>query len=322
MMNEKVGIQMRISTIGYVGKQGVKSIWRNKMFSLASIATMSACIFLFGLFFSILVNFQYIIRSAEEGVAITVFFDEEATDEQIQKIGKELKARDDVSEVKYISAEQAWEDFQKDYFGDNLELAEGFKDDNPLANSDNYEVYMKTTDNNQDLIARSKSLSSTQQDLVKFAQSLDGVSKVNKSDVVANTLSSVNMLVAYISIAIIAILLGVSIFLISNTVTMGITVRKEEIAIMKYIGAKDFVVRSPFVIEGLIIGIFGAAIPLGLLYVLYDKAVSYVMERFSILKNIIDFLPVNVVYTYLLPIDLSWGSELVSLEASLQYASI
>jgi len=277
------------------------------MFSLASIATMSACIFLFGLFFSILVNFQYIIRSAEEGVAITVFFNEEATDEQIQKIGKELKARDDVSEVKYISAEQAWEDFQKDYFGDNPELAEGFKDDNPLANSDNYEVYMKTTDNSQDLIARSKSLSSTQQDLVKFAQSLDGVSKVNKSDVVANTLSSVNMLVAYISIAIIAILLGVSIFLISNTVTMGITVRKEEIAIMKYIGAKDFVVRSPFVIEGLIIGIFGAAIPLGLLYVLYDKAVSYVMERFSILKNIIDFLPVNVVYTYLLPIGLIMG---------------
>ena len=209
--------------------------------------------------------------------------------------------------MKYISAEQAWEDFQKDYFGDNLELAEGFKDDNPLANSDNYEVYMKTTDNSQDLIARSKSLSSTQQDLVKFAQSLDGVLKVNKSDVVANTLSSVNMLVAYISIAIIAILLGVSIFLISNTVTMGITVRKEEIVIMKYIGAKDFVVRSPFVIEGLIIGIFGAAIPLGLLYVLYDKAVSYVMERFSILKNIIDFLPVNVVYTYLLPIGLIMG---------------
>ena len=278
------------------------------MFSLASIATMSACIFLFGLFFSIPAKLSvYYPKSAEEGVAITVFFDEEATDEQIQKIGKELKARDDVSEVKYISAEQAWEDFQKDYFGDNPELAEGFKDDNPLANSDNYEVYMKTTDNNQDLIARSKSLSSTQQDLVKFAQSLDGVSKVNKSDVVANTLSSVNMLVAYISIAIIAILLGVSIFLISNTVTMGITVRKEEIAIMKYIGAKDFVVRSPFVIEGLIIGIFGAAIPLGLLYVLYDKAVSYVMERFSILKNIIDFLPVNVVYTYLLPIGLIMG---------------
>lgn len=299
---------MRISTFGYVGKQGVKNIWRNKMFSLASIATMSACIFLFGLFFSILVNFQYIIKSAEEGVAITVFFNDDATEEQKKEIGEQLESRDDVSEVKYVSADEAWAEFQKEYFGDNPELAEGFKDDNPLAGSDNYEVYMKTVKgDNKDLIAKSKSLSATQQDLVKFAQSLDGVRQVNKSDVVANTLSSVNMLVAYVSIAIIAILLGVSIFLISNTVTTGITVRKEEIAIMKYIGAKDFVVRSPFVIEGLIIGLFGAVIPLALLYFLYDKAVVYIMEKFSILKNIITFLPVGNVYIYLLPIGLVMG---------------
>ena len=299
---------MRISTFGYVGKQGVKNIWRNKMFSLASIATMSACIFLCGLFFSILVNFQYIIKSAEEGVAITVLFNDDATEEQKKEIGEQLESRDDVSEVKYVSADDAWAEFQKDYFGDNPELAEGFKDDNPLAGSDNYEVYMKTVKgNNKDLIAKSKSLSATQQDLVKFAQSLDGVRQVNKSDVVANTLSSVNMLVAYVSIAIIAILLGVSIFLISNTVTTGITVRKEEIAIMKYIGAKDFVVRSPFVIEGLIIGLFGAVIPLALLYFLYDKAIVYIMEKFSILKNIITFLPVGNVYIYLLPIGLAMG---------------
>lgn len=299
---------MRISTFGYVGKQGVKNIWRNKMFSLASIATMSACIFLFGLFFSILVNFQYIIKSAEEGVAITVFFNDDATEEQKKEIGEQLESRDDVSEVKYVSADDAWSEFQKEYFGDNPELAEGFKDDNPLAGSDNYEVYMKTVKgDNKDLIAKSKSLSATQQDLVKFAQSLDGVRQVNKSDVVANTLSSVNMLVAYVSIAIIAILLGVSIFLISNTVTTGITVRKEEIAIMKYIGAKDFVVRSPFVIEGLIIGLFGAVIPLALLYFLYDKAIVYIMEKFSILKNIITLLPVGNVYIYLLPIGLAMG---------------
>ena len=299
---------MRISTFGYVGKQGVKNIWRNKMFSLASIATMSACIFLFGLFFSLLVNFQYIIKSAEEGVAITVFFNVDATQEQKDAIGEQLRSRDDVSKVNYISAADAWESFQKEYFGDNPERAEGFKDDNPLASSDNYEVYMKTLKgNSKDLIAKSKSLSATQQDLVKFAQSLDGVREVKKSDVVANTLSSVNMLVAYVSIAIIAILLGVSIFLISNTVTTGITVRKEEIAIMKYIGAKDFVVRSPFVIEGLIIGLFGAVIPLALLYFLYDKAVGYIMEKFSILKNIITFLPVGNVYIYLLPIGLAMG---------------
>lgn len=301
---------MRISTLGYVGKQGVKNIWRNKMFSLASIATMSACIFLFGLFFSILVNFQYIIRSAEEGVAITVFFEPDATDEQKQEIGDQLRNHEGVSDVVYVSAEEAWEEFQQQYFGDNTELAEGFKDDNPLATSDNYEVYMQTVDDgsdNESVFARSRSLSATQNDLVEFAQSLDGVRQVNKSDVVANTLSSVNTLVAIVSIAIIIILFGVSIFLISNTVTMGITVRREEIAIMKYIGAKDFVVRSPFVIEGVIIGIFGAAIPLTLLYFLYDRAVQYIMTRFSILQNIIDFLPVGSVYQVLLPIGILMG---------------
>ena len=300
---------MRISTIGYVGKQGVKNIWRNKMFSLASVATMSACIFLFGLFFSILVNFQYIIRTAEEGVAITVFFEEDATDEQKEEIGQQLAEHEGVADVNYVSADEAWGEFQKEYFGDNPELAEGFKDDNPLASSDNYEVYMETVENDdQSLVARSRSLSETQNELVEFAQGLDGVREVNKSDVVAKTLSSVNALVAIVSIAIIVILFGVSIFLISNTVTMGITVRKEEIAIMKYIGAKDFVVRSPFVIEGLIIGIFGAAIPLTLLYFLYDRAVQYIMTKFSILQNIIDFLPVGTVYQILLPVGLSMGS--------------
>lgn len=278
------------------------------MFSLASIATMSACIFLFGLFFSILVNFQYIIRTAEEGVAITVFFEEDATDEQKEEIGQQLAEHEGVADVNYVSADEAWGEFQKEYFGDNPELAEGFKDDNPLASSDNYEVYMETVENDdQSLVARSRSLSETQNELVEFAQGLDGVREVNKSDVVAKTLSSVNALVAIVSIAIIVILFGVSIFLISNTVTMGITVRKEEIAIMKYIGAKDFVVRSPFVIEGLIIGIFGAAIPLTLLYFLYDRAVQYIMTKFSILQNIIDFLPVGTVYQILLPVGLIMG---------------
>ena len=299
---------MKISTLGYVGKQGVKNIGRNKMFSIASVATMSACIFLFGLFFSILLNFQYIVKTAEEGVAITVFFDYDVTQRQVDDIGESLQSRDDVSEVNYVSADDAWDKFKKEYFSDNEELADGFKNDNPLAGSDHYEVYMKTIeDDGASLSVRSKSLASTQQDLVKFAKGLDGVRKVNKSDVVANTLSSVNVLVGYVSIAIIAILFGVSIFLISNTVTMGITVRKEEIAIMKYIGAKDFVVRSPFVIEGLIMGIFGAIIPLALLYVLYGKAVEYVLTKFKILNNIIDFLPVTSVYRYLLPIGILLG---------------
>ena len=276
---------MRISTFGYSMKQGVKNIGRNKMFSIASIATMSACIFLFGLFYSIVMNFNYIVDKAEQGVAITVFFNEDATQEQKDKIGEDLKKEDGVLEVNYISAEEAWNKFQDDYFGDSKEAAEGFKNDNPLANSDNYEVYMS--------------------DVSK--QKLDGVRKVNKSDTVAKTLTSVNKLVGIISAAIILILLAVSIFLISNTVTMGITVRREEIAIMKYIGAKDGFVRAPFVFEGLLIGVIGAIIPLVMLYFMYDKAVSYVMTRYSLLNNIVDFLPVMRVYRTLLPVGIALG---------------
>ena len=299
---------MRPSTIWYTLKQGIKNIKRNFMFSIASIITMAACIFLFGIFFSIVNNVNTLAHKVEEDVPITVLFNEGTTQEQMDAVGELIRQRPEVSKIEFESGDEAWEKMKQEYFGDDSEAADGFKDDNPLAGSDNYEVYMKTVKgDNKDLIAKSKSLSATQQDLVKFAQSLDGVRQVNKSDVVANTLSSVNMLVAYVSVAIIAILLGVSIFLISNTVTTGITVRKEEIAIMKYIGAKDFVVRSPFVIEGLIIGLFGAIIPLALLYFLYDKAVVYIMEKFSILKNIITFLPVGNVYIYLLPIGLAMG---------------
>ena len=284
---------MRISTVGYSMKQGVKNIGRNKMFSIASIATMAACIFLFGLFYSIVINFNYIVEKAEEGVAITVFFEEDATQSQKDKIGDELKTADGVLEVNYISADEAWDKFKGDYFGESGDLAEGFKSDNPLANSDNYEVYMEDV--------------SKQKDVVAFAEGLEGVRKVNKSDVVAKTLTSVNKLVGYVSVAIIAILLAVSIFLISNTVTMGITVRREEIAIMKYIGAKDGFVRAPFVIEGLIIGAVGAVIPLVMLYFMYDKAISYIMTRFSLLNNIVDFLPVATVYKTLLPVGIVLG---------------
>jgi len=284
---------MRFGTLRYSVKQGVKNIARNRMFSIASIATMAACIFLFGIFFSIITNFNYIVEKAEEGVAIVVLFEEDATDKQVKKIGKKLEKFNGVLEVKYVSAEEAWDEFQKSYLGDNPELAEGFKDDNPLANSDNYEVYLETVER-QDAV-------------VEYAEGLEGVRKVNRSDVVAKTLENFNKLLTIISVAIISILLVVAVFLISNTVSMGITIRKEEIAIMKYIGAKDSFVRAPFVIEGILIGVVGAAIPLVVIYFAYGKVVNSIMERFSILNTIMDFLPAGQVYKTLLPVGLALG---------------
>lgn len=283
---------MRLSTLLYSVKQGFKNIRRNKMFSIASIATMAACIFLFGIFYSIIINFQYIVEKAEEGVAIVVFFEDEATDMQKQSIKMALEGRSDVLEVKYVSAEEAWEEFQKEYFGENTDAAAGF-DKNPLGKSDNYEVYMKSIE--------------SQKDLVAYAESLDGVRQVNKSDMVANALTNINVLLAYGSGVIILILLVVAIFLISNTVAMGITIRREEIAIMKYIGAKDSLVKAPFIIEGILIGTMGAALPLFLLYFVYEKTTYYVLHKFSILNTILDFLSVGTVYRTLLPIGLLLG---------------
>lgn len=182
---------MKISTVGYSTKQGVKNIFRNKLFSLASVATMAACIFVFGLFFAIVMNFNYMVQKAEEGVAITVFFKEGTAQEQIDAIGADLKGQQGVLRVEYVSAEDAWAEFQDDYFAGNEDAAEGFADDNPLINSNHYEVYMSDV--------------SKQQDIVEHAQSLEGVGNVNKSDVVAKTLTKLNSLIWYVSIAIIAI---------------------------------------------------------------------------------------------------------------------
>ena len=281
---------MRFSTLIYTIKQGIVNIFRNKWYSLASMATISACLFMFGIFYSLVANFQYIVKEAQDGVAVTVFFEEGISDERIAEIGSLIEKRAEVSHVNFVSADAAWESFKDDYLG---EYADGFGDDNPLPNSANYEVYLNDV--------------SMQDSLVTYVESLDGVRRVNRSEVTANTLSGMNKLIGYASAGIIAILLAVSIFLISNTVTMGITVRREEIAIMKYIGAKDGFVRAPFIIEGILIGLVGAAIPLGILYVLYNKAITYILTKFSLLNNILDFLPVGQVYKTLLPVGLLLG---------------
>lgn len=284
---------MRISTIAYILKQGFKNIWNNLRFSLASIATMSACIFLFGLFLSLLMNFRYVVHSAEEGVAVIVYFENGTKQEQIDQIGSQIEKRAEVSNMEYISADEAWEEYKDIYLeGEDEEIAEGFKE-NPLANSARYNVYLKNVEK--------------QSDLVKFIEGLDGVRKVEQSKQAADTLSSFNKLIAYVSVIIILILLAVAFFLISNTITMGISIRQEEIGIMKLIGATDFFVRSPFVIEGILLGAIGAALPLGALYIMYDKAIGYIVSKFSVLGNFLQFLDVWTVFQFLLPVGIGLG---------------
>ena len=283
---------MRPSTIWYTLKQGVKNIKRNWMFSLASIITMAACIFLVGVFYSLVTNVDNIAHKVEQEVPITVFFDEGTTDEQMQEVGNLIQARPEVERVEFESGDQAWQNFKDKYF-QGSDAADGFKDDNPLVNSSNYQVYLNQIEK--------------QTELVNYIQSLEHVREVNQSEQAANTLGSFNKLVSYASIIIIAILLLISIFLINNTVSVGISVRKEEIGIMKYIGATDAFVRAPFVLEGMVLGVIGAAIPLAALYFLYNTAVEFILTKFNVLTGVVDFIPVWQIYQVLLPIGLLLG---------------
>lgn len=280
---------MRISTFFYCLGQGFKNLTRNRWYTLASVATISACLFLFGMFYAIVTNFQHIVKTAEEGVSVTVFFDEGTTEDQMLSVKNLLEQRVEVREIVYVSAEEAWDSFKEQYLG---EYADGFTE-NPLADSANLQIYLNDI--------------SMQQDLVTYLESMDGIRRVNRSEVTATTLTGANRLIAVVSAGIIIILLLVSIFLISNTVTIGISVRKEEINIMKYIGATDFFVRAPFVFEGILIGIIGSVVPLVILFFVYRQAIEYVASRFSMLSGILRFLPWGEIYSSLAPIAIAIG---------------
>lgn len=284
---------MNVRTFFYSLKQGIINLKRNKLFTLASIGTIAACIFLIGLFYAVIINLQNIVKTAEENVAITIFFNEDATDAQIQSIGDSIKKRAEFGTIRYISPEEAWEQYKKDYFSEEPELAEGFKDDNPLANSDSYRVTLSDI---------------TMQDaFVTFVKNLEGVRKVNYSESTADTMTEFGKMIAFISVAIVSILLAVGIFLISNTIVVGITVRREEISIMKLIGAKDSFVRAPFIVEGVLIGIIGALLPVGILYLIYRKAIVYIIEQFNAIESVVRLVETQDVFSVLTPAALIIG---------------
>lgn len=284
---------MKIRSFFYHIKDGFKNIYRNRLFSLASIATIAACIFLFGVFYSIMMNFEYMVKKAENEICVTVFFEEGLSDTDIRKLGDTISNRVEVSSVHYTTAEEAWDSFRDEYFAGYPELAEGFKDDNPLINSDSYEVYLSDA--------------GMQTTLVTYLENLEGIRQVNRSEVTASSLSSAAKLVGYISVAVIVILLAVSIFLITNTIVIGITVRKEEISIMKFIGATDSFVNAPFFVEGIAIGIIGSILPLFILGYIYQSVVGYVLGKFSILSNILAFMPASEVFKVLVPVAIILG---------------
>ena len=282
-----------MNTFCYGIKQGFKNIWHNRLFSLAAVGTIAACLFLFGIFYALVSNFQNIVRNVESNVGLTVFFEEDITEKKIQAIGTKIKGYQEVEKVEYISAEEAWENFKEEMYQGDEELAETFGGDNPLEDSASYEVYLKEVSAQKEVIAR--------------IEKLDGVRTVNSSDTVATGLGRFHRLAAYVSVTMIVLLLFVSVFLISTAVATGIRVRQAEISIMKYIGATDLFVRLPFVFEGLLVGLAGAVIPLVILWGVYEKVITFILKHFSVLSAWLTFVPVKEEFMVLIPVSLCVG---------------
>ena len=179
--DQKGGIWHEISTLIYCTKEGMRNIIRNIWFSLASVAIISACIFLFCMFFGLIANVQYMVLNHRIYSRNHGFFNEDMSEDDIQKIGDEIRARDEVKEVKYVSAEEAWENFKKEYFKGVEDLAVlEFADDNPALAKFGvpYEIYLKDID--------------MQDDMVAWLGTVQGIRKINYSSDTASGLSSFN----------------------------------------------------------------------------------------------------------------------------------
>ena len=282
-----------METIFFCLREGFKNTVRNIWYTLASIAIVGACIFLLCLFFSTAMNLRYIVHNAEETVGITVFFDDGLTEDQIIAVGDQIRARQEVRETIYISASEAWENFKTEYFGEEERLAEGFAEDNPLANSASYEIYLRNIEDQPGMVA--------------WLQGLSGVRRVNYSNEAVAGLSRVNRAIAVVSMAFIGILLLVAVFLISNTITTAAAFRADEYRIERLIGATNFLIRAPFVFQGVLLGFIGSAVPLGIIYVLYQKAVTYFTERFGVFSDVIRFLPIEDIFPVMAAAGLALG---------------
>lgn len=269
--------------------QGLKNIRRNKMFSFASILTMTTCLFLLGVMYSMVANLRYMIHEAESNVGITVFFYDGTTEPEIDNVRRQIAEMDGVKSIKYVRASEAWDSFKEKYLNDNPELVESFGDDNPLENSASLEVFFENVED--------------QGKLSSAILVLPKVRQVNDTRKLVAALTRANRIISFSSSILIILLMLIALFLISTTISVGVSVRKNEISIMHLIGATDRFIRFPFVVEGIVLGIIGAAIPIGILYIVYYKVIELLGSKFSILFSTgMDVVSVNDIFARLSPL--------------------
>ncbi len=245
---------MKYNRLGYLIGEGFTNVFKNKKSTGASLMIMCATMIIFGVFLILGENINHFVQQVESAQGIQVFATDEATDEQIQQLGEEIKKIDGVNTIEYKSKEAAL-DQMKEKFEDNQDLLEGYEGDNNIFTA-SYVVTL--TDLN---------LSGQVQDTIS---KLDNVKKITSSDETVSTLIDLANGIKIVTGVILILLIVISIFIIANTIKLTVHARRKEISIMKYVGATNGFIRWPFIVEGMIIGIIASAISILIVAVAYN----------------------------------------------------
>ncbi|MBR5125135.1 MAG: permease-like cell division protein FtsX [Oscillospiraceae bacterium] len=250
---------MRLNNFGYLLKEGFKGIFTHGFMSFAAVCVTVACLVIVGSFSILAYNLDIMVEELNQTSEILVYVDSELSDAEARSIGTKINTLDNILQATFISREEALEDFINDHEGDSAfsgVQAEDLRHRFVVALEDNTKMMQ------------------TDQQL----KQIPGVAKTNAAYELAEGFSTIQDVLHLVSIAVIAILLVVSLLIISNTVKLAMYDRKDEIAIMKMVGATNGFIRLPFMVEGFTLGMLGAALAFGLEWVMYDAMIIRISE--------------------------------------------
>ncbi len=282
---------MKIFSIFYFISEAFKSIVKNRLMTFASVLTVASCITILVISISLAMNITYLLENFESNIGISSFIEDNLTSAKVEQLYKEISEMEEVESVKYITKEEAFYNFEQS-LGDEKYILEGLPKDELLPRS--FEIYLKDNSLLDSFITKIEVYENTFTS-VKYAKDE------------TNTLMAINDSITYISLSLIVVLGFISVIIITNTIKTALNNRKTEINIMKYIGATNWFIRWPFVIEGIIIGFLGALIPLGILYFSYNKVTVIIFEEMKFLANFLTFVPVEQLLYYTMPISFIFG---------------
>lgn len=260
---------MRLYNITYFFREGIQSIFSHRFMSFAAMSVITVCLLLMGSFSLIATNIDNLLEDVESKNKVVAFVDETYSEEDSRALKNEILAIDEIDSVEFTTKEEALNLFKED-FGDESELLDGLEDRNPLR--DRYTVNLKSIEDTQ-----------------KAADALseiEGIAKVSARSDISDKIIEVRNVVTLICTALIIILILVSVFIISTTENLTMFNRREEIAIMKMIGATNGFIRVPFVIEGLLIGLAGAILAFFLQWAIYEYVVAAALSGISFIATV------------------------------------